>query len=152
MIIMLESLTILMQEYALISIILISAILSLAVTLVYKFFTNQTLMKELKQEMKKMQERMKVSKDQSEIAKLQKQSMSTNMKLMKESFKPMLITILPFFAIFAWLKSIYAGMTIIPLSFHIPLSSLETGVGWIGTYILLSLIFSTVFRKLFKVT
>ncbi len=146
---MFDSLALILQQNPVVSILLISAILSLAVTLVYKFLTNQALMKELKSEMKKMQQQMKAHPEKA--AELQKKSMSMNMKLMKESFKPMLITIIPFFAIFAWLRTVFEGTVVIPLSFHIPLSSLETGLGWIGVYIISSLVFSTVLRKLLKV-
>ncbi len=146
---MLDSFAEILTRNPLISIIFISAVLSLAVTLIYKYLTNQALMKELKDEIKKMQQKMKAHPEKA--MELQKQSMSMNMKLMKESFKPMLITIIPFFAIFWWLRTVFEGMVIIPLSFHIPLSAVETGVGWIGVYILSSLIFSTIFRKFLKV-
>ena len=146
---MLEALTEFMRANALVSIIVIAFFLSLAVTLVYKFLTNQALMKELREQMKKIQDKMKSNPDKA--VELQKQAMSLNMKLMKESFKPLLITIIPFFAIFAWLKSVYNGLVILNVPFHIPLSSFETGLGWIGVYIICSLIFSTVLRKLLKV-
>jgi uncharacterized membrane protein (DUF106 family) len=145
MIPMLESLTNLMQQNALISIIILSFVLSMIVTLIYKFLTNQALMKELKTEMKKMQGQMKAEKDPKKLSEIQKKSMSLNMKLMKQSFKPMLITILPFFAIFAWLRSVYGDITVITLPFW------PHTLGWIGTYIIFSLIFSTVLRKLLKV-
>ena len=146
---MLEALTEFMRSNAIISIIIVAFLLSLVVTLVYKYLTNQVLMKELRGQMKKMQAKMKAEPDKA--VELQKQAMSINMKLMKESFKPLLITIIPFFAIFAWLKAVYGGLVVLNVPFHVPLSSFETGLGWIGVYIICSLIFSTVLRKLLKV-
>ena len=141
-----------MLQYPLGSIFLISVILSLLVTLAYKYMTDQTLMKELKQQLKKSQQRIKEAKgDPEKMMAIQKESMHTNMKYMTQSMKPMIVTMIPFLIIFAWLRSIFAGLVIIPLGFHVPLSSFETGLGWVGTYIIFSMIFTTLFRKLLKV-
>jgi len=126
--------------------------LSLAVTLVYKYATDQAVMKDLKAQLKQYQEQMKAAKgDMVKLGEIQKKSMSTNMKLMKQNFKPMLITMAPFLIIFWWLRSVFEGVTVIPFDFHFPLSGLETGLGWIGFYIILSMIFTTAFRKALKV-
>lgn len=142
----------LMLQYAFWFILLISVVLSLVVTLVYKFMTDQTLMKELKKELKSNQKRIKEAKGDSEkMMAIQRETMHTNMKYMSQSMKPMIITIVPFLIIFAWLRSIFEGTVVIPLGFHVPLSSLETGLGWIGTYIILSMVSTTLFRRLLKV-
>jgi len=126
--------------------LILSAVLSLLVTLVYKFMTDQVLMKELKSELKKYQAQMKEHKgDLEKLSEIQKKSMSVNMKYMKQSMKPMIITILPFLAIFAWLRGVFNSAIVIPLSFW------EGHLGWIGTYIIFSMIFTTLFRKLLKV-
>lgn len=141
-----------MLQYPFWSILLISIGLSLVVTLVYKFMTDQTLMKELKKELKNNQKRIKESRgDPEKMMAIQRETMHTNMKYMSQSMKPMIITIIPFLIIFAWLRSIFEGTIVIPLGFHVPLSGLETGLGWIGTYIILSMIFTTAFRRLLKV-
>ncbi len=127
--------------------IILSAILSLMVTMVYKFLTDQVLMKELKADLKKYQEKMKENKgDLQKMSELQKESMAVNMRYMKQTMKPMLVTMLPFLAIFAYLKSVYDGTIVIPLSFW------PGHLGWIGTYIIFSMVFTTGFRKLFKVS
>lgn len=144
---MLDAIHTLMRSHGLIAIGLISLVLSFGFTLVYKFITNQALIKEYKAELKKFQEKMKANPEQA--AEIQKQSMSINLKLMKESFKPMLYTIIPFFAIFAWLKYVFIvdGVSLIVL----PLPFWEGHLGWLGTYIIFSLVFSTLSRKLLKV-
>lgn len=127
-------------------IILLSAILSFFVTLAYKFLTDQVLMKELKADLKKYQQQMKEAKgDLQRLSELQKKAMEVNMRYMRQTLKPMLITILPFLAIFAWLRSVYGSVVVIPLSFW------PGHLGWIGTYIIFSMIFTTLFRKLLKV-
>jgi len=130
----------------------ISVALAIITTLVYKFATDQNMMKELKAELKKHTNSMKENKDNTEkMLESQKKAMDINMKIMKQNFKPMLITMIPFIGVFWGLRSFFEGIIVIPLSFHIPLSGLATGLGWIGTYLIFSLIFTTVFRKALKV-
>lgn len=142
----------LMVQHPLVSILGISIVLSFLVTLAYKYLTDQTLMKELKKQLKENQKKIKEAKgDKDKMMKLQKESMHTNMKYMAQSLKPMIVTLIPFLAVFAWLRSVFSGLVVVPLDFHVPLSSLETGLGWIGTYIIFSMIFTTLFRKAMKV-
>ena len=141
-----------LQHYAVLSILGISAALALFSTLVYKYATDQALMKAIKEEMKKLQAEMKANKENPQkIAELQGKLMPLNTKMMSQSFKPMILTIVPFLVIFALLGKVYNGLTVIPLSFHFPLSNLATGLGWVGTYVILSMIFTTVLRKALKV-
>jgi uncharacterized membrane protein (DUF106 family) len=125
---------------------LLSIVLSLLVTLVYKFMTDQVLMKELKKELKKHQKHMKEHRGNSaKISEISKKSMETNMKYMQQSMKPMLITIIPFLAIFTWLRNTLGDTILIPLSFW------SGHLGWIGTYIIFSMIFTATFRKILDV-
>jgi len=127
-------------------IVLVSAFLSLVVTLVYKYSTDQVLMKELKKELKRYKEELKrVRSDPDKMKEINSKMMKVNSKYMMQSFKPMIITILPFLAIFSWLKGLFNSTILIPLPFW------EGHLGWIGTYILFSMIFSTLLRKLMKV-
>lgn len=91
------------------AILLIALLVSLLVVLVYKKFTDQDLMKRLKDEIKELQEEMKRLKDKpDEMMKVQKQAMETNMKYMMKSFKPTLITFIPIIIIFGWLNVHFA--------------------------------------------
>jgi uncharacterized membrane protein (DUF106 family) len=141
-----------LQQNAFLSIVGISAALALGSTLVYKYATDQALMKAMREETKKLQDEMKLHKSEPQkLAELQSKLMPINMKMMAQSFKPMILTIVPFVLIFALLGKVYTTMTIVPLPFHFPLSKLTTGLGWVGTYIIFSMIFTTVFRKALKV-
>lgn len=90
----------------LLTIILISFVISLIIILVYKKFTDQNLMKQLKEEVKELQKEMKTLKDKpQEMMKIQKKAMETNMRYMMHSLKPTLITFIPIIIIFGWLNA-----------------------------------------------
>ncbi|MEK6938755.1 MAG: EMC3/TMCO1 family protein [Nanoarchaeota archaeon] len=84
--------------------VVLALIISIIVTLVYKYFTNQTEMKRMKEEQKEFQKRMKeLRSNPPEMMKVQKEAMKVNMEYMKHSFKPMLITMIPVLLIFGWM-------------------------------------------------
>jgi len=92
-----------------ISIFIISFILTLVTTLIYKYTTNQSEMKRLKEDTKMYQKKLKELKGNPKKAmEMQKQAMAVNMEYMKHSFKPMLYTMLPLLIIFGWLSAHYA--------------------------------------------
>ncbi len=89
--------------------------ITLLITLVYKYATDQARMKELKAQVKKHQERMKKHKDDPEkMMKVQQEAMSVNMELMKHSFKPTLYTMLPLLLIFGWMSAHFAYAPLLP--------------------------------------
>jgi uncharacterized membrane protein (DUF106 family) len=88
------------------AVIFISFIISLIITLVYKFMTDQDLMKSLKTDMKKHSDEMKLHKnDPNKMMESQKKVMEVNMKYMMHSMKPTLITFLPIIIIFGWFNA-----------------------------------------------
>ncbi len=90
----------------LVAIVLVSFLISLLITVVYKFMTDQTMMKDLKLRQKEFQKKMKTLKKEPEkLMKVQKEAMEVNMQYMKQSFKPTLITFLPIIIIFGWLNA-----------------------------------------------
>jgi len=97
------------------AIFLVSLVLSVLITVIYKFMTDQELMKTLKQDMKAMQKEMKALKDHPEkmLAK-QKVAMDKNMKYMMHSMKPTLVTFIPIILIFGWLNANFAFEPIPP--------------------------------------
>lgn len=87
------------------SILIISLLMAIMVTMVYKWMTDQELMKTLKEDMKKFQKEMKELKDNpSKVMEVQKKAMETNMKYMMHSMKPTLITFIPLILIFGWMN------------------------------------------------
>ena len=97
------------------SILIITLFISLIVTLIYKYTTDQNLMKRLKEELKEFQKEVKELKSNPEKAmKVQKRMMETNMKYMMHSFKPMIFTFIPIILIFGWLNAHMAYFPIPP--------------------------------------
>lgn len=98
------------------AIAIVSLTLSILSVFATKFLTNQNMMKQHRAEMKEMQKKMrKLQKDDpKKVLSMQKQMMDKNMVVMKESFKPMLLTIIPFLLIFAWLNANFSYLPIAP--------------------------------------
>jgi len=124
------------------NIIIMSLILTLIVTLIYKYTTNQTKMKELKDEIKKAQGEIKLNKDNpAKMMEIQKTAMEKNLTYMKHSLVPMLITFIPLIILFGWLRGYFAEAG--NLKFM--------GLSWIWMYLISSIIMSIAIRKILKV-
>jgi len=97
------------------TIVFVSFALSLIATIVYKYATNQSEMKRLRDDMKSHQSKMKESRDNPDaLIDLQKQAMSAQMEYMKHSLRPTLITFLPIILVFGWLSAHLAFIPIAP--------------------------------------
>lgn len=96
------------------SILIICAIISLLITIVYKYTTNQREMKQIKEDLKKYQKEMKETKDLKKLQVVQKKALDLNMKYMMGSFKSTLYTFIPIIIIFAWLNMHIAFYPIMP--------------------------------------
>ena len=98
-----------------ISVSIVSIIVSIITILIYKRFTNQTLMKSLKDELKELQKSAKELRDKPEDAmKVQKRMMEVNMKYMMQSMRATIITMLPIILIFGWMNAHYSVQPILP--------------------------------------
>lgn len=138
------------QAQPLLSMLLFSLVITFLLTWVYKLTINQDKVKELKEKTKQMQEKMKNEKDPAKLTGIQKEMMQCSMEQMRLSFKPMLITFLPLIGIFAWLRAVYAGTGDL-ISWGVNLPLVGTGAGWLLSYILFSLIFNIILRKIMGV-
>jgi len=119
-----------------VSIIILAVLITLIMTLVTKYTTNQDRMKELKGIQKACNIKFKENKgNPEEMAKIQKEMFSCSTELMKYSFKPLLITFIPLIIFFWWIKDIYMPA----------LSS------WLWWYIGAGIISSIFIRKALKV-
>jgi uncharacterized membrane protein (DUF106 family) len=96
-------------------VVIMALIITFLITLIYKFTTNQNLMKELKGEMKELQKEMKELKSEPQkMMQVQKKAMQTNMKYMSHSMRSMLFTFIPIILIFGWMNSHLAYEPILP--------------------------------------
>ncbi len=94
---------------------IISFIVSLIITLIYKFATDQVKMKELKTRLKDHQKEMKEHRNNPQkVMEINKQAMQVNMEYMKHSMRSTLFTILPILIIFGWLNAHLAYEPLIP--------------------------------------
>ena len=111
------------------AICILAFLIALLISLVYKFATNQDLMKSLKAEQKEYQKKIKGLRDQPEkMMAMQKEAMSKNMAYMKQSFKPTLITMIPIILIFGWMAGVLAYEPIFPAEMYSITATFEDGV------------------------
>jgi uncharacterized membrane protein (DUF106 family) len=112
------------------TVLLLALVITVIITIVYKFFTNQNEMKRLKDEQKDYQKRIKALRDQpAEAMKLQKEAMKKNMDYMKHSMKATLITFLPIILIFGWMNAHLGAEPIFPGETYSVTANFEDGVG-----------------------
>ena len=105
----------LLKMNSLLAIGIISFLIAIVITVIYKYVTDQDLMKRLKTEMKEFQKQTKELKAHPEKAMaVQKKAMETNMKYMMHSMKPTLFTMLPIILIFGWLNAHMAYHPLLP--------------------------------------
>lgn len=97
------------------ALLIISLFISLLITVITKYFTNQEMMKKIREDMKDLQKQSKESKNNpSRIMELQKKQMELTMEQFKHSLKPTLITFIPIIIIFGWMSSVFAYESIKP--------------------------------------
>ena len=98
-----------------VSIAMVALLVTLFTSLVYKFVTDQNMMKILKKELKDLQKMMKEHRDKPEkVMALQKKAMEKNMEYMKHSMRPTLFTMIPLILLFGWLNSHIAYYPLVP--------------------------------------
>ncbi len=97
------------------AIFILSLVLAIMISLIYKYTTNQSLMKDLKMEIKELQKETKTLKhDPKKMMSVQKKAMETNMKYMMHSMKPMIFTFIPIIIIFGWMSAHFGYYPIMP--------------------------------------
>jgi uncharacterized membrane protein (DUF106 family) len=95
---------------------IVALVISLLITLVYKYTTDQKRIKEIRESMKSMQkELMQLSKEDPEKAKEKRgDMMKYNKEMMIHSMKSSLYTIIPILIIFGWLAGNLAFLPLMP--------------------------------------
>lgn len=101
----LDFLNIVLNLPPLAAIFVLSVIVSAVTTVVYKYTTNQKMLKEMKDEVKSMQAEIRTTKEPGRAAQLQKEMMKKSMQQMNSSWKSMLVTIIPLFLLFGWMQT-----------------------------------------------
>jgi uncharacterized membrane protein (DUF106 family) len=127
---------------------LIVLIISFLTTFIQKYATDQKALRELKKQQKILQEEMKKYKDRPEkVAELSKKQLQFIPKTFKLTSRSIMYTGIPFILFFRWFTDVFTAMeaeTGIPIRFLGFLS-------WFWFYLILTMIFSSILRKVFKV-
>ena len=117
--------------------------ISLVITIIQKYATDQKTLKEMKGEQKRLNEEAKKFRDNPEkMMEIQKESMKFMMPMMKLSTRALMFTGIPFILFVRWFNDFFA--LIGDFKFFGFLS-------WFWFYLIGSIIFSTIFRKILKV-
>ncbi len=104
-----------------VSILILSLLITLIINLIYKYTTDQVLMKSLKTQIDNFRKEMKEAQkkqDTKKLMKLNEDAMKVNLQYMGKSLKPTLYTFIPIIFIFAWMN---AHFTYAPLDAGEPL-------------------------------
>lgn len=129
-------------------IFLISLAGSLFVTLVNKYLSDQVKIKALREEMKELRKKSKevMMKDPKKAQIIQQQMMQKSLENMKHSMNPkiMLTTMIPMLLLLGFVKKYYS-----PFGEFLNLGF--TTFGWLGSYIVFSIISSIILKKLLDV-
>ncbi len=116
---------------SLLAILILSAFLGLVSILIQKYATDQAKLKRLKADTKKYQKQIREAQkkgDTGRVMKIQNQMMPMQLDMMKQSFKPLLFTMIPFLVIFFWLSNHFAFYPIEPGQEFAVTANFEDGV------------------------
>ena len=122
-------------------ILFIALFITLFTTFIYKYSTNQVLLKRVREETQSIQKQLKETKDIDKVKILHAQMQQHSIDSLKQNLKPMLFTFIPTALVYFWLSTQFA--TSGKILFGV--------IGWLGTYILFTLLSSLLLRKLLKV-
>lgn len=123
--------------------ILLTLIITLITTLFQKYTTDQETLRELKKEQKLLQEEMKKYKDHPEkLIELQKKQFEFIPKTFQLTMRPLLFTGVPVFLFIRWFMDYFSA---------IPEFRFFGFLTWLWFYIICSIIFSVILRKVLKV-
>ncbi len=130
--------------------LLISFVTSLISQAAFAFFTDKEFMKNVQAEMKSLQkELLKMNPAEPSYLEKQNRLLDINMQLMTHTMKPTMVTMIPFLLIFLYAKSVIPSeQPLIMLPFSVPL--IGASFEFLGTYILSSIIFTAIIRKIMR--
>lgn len=118
-------------------------IVALITTLIQKYATDQETLRELKKEQKILQEEMKKYKEHPEkLIELQKKQFEFIPKTMKLSMRSLVFTGVPFILLFRWFMNYFSSIGD-PRFFGF--------LSWFWFYLIFTMIFSSILRKVMKV-
>ena len=123
-------------------------IIGFITTIIQKYATDQEALKELKKEQKILQAEMKKYRDHpAKVAELSKKQLQFIPQTFKLTSRSIMYTGIPFILFFRWFSDIF---TTIELETGVPVRFLGF-LSWFWFYLIFTMIFSTILRKMMKV-
>ena len=123
--------------------VIITFIITLITTLFQKYTTDQKTLREMKKNQKDAQKEMNKYKDHPEkLMEFQKQQFGSMGKMMKLSMRPMIFTGIPIILFFRWFMDYFDA---------IPDYRFLGFLSWFWFYFIISIVISSVLRKVLKV-
>ncbi|MFH1802583.1 MAG: EMC3/TMCO1 family protein [archaeon] len=133
---------VLLNWNATIGIALFSAAISLFITLIQKYTTDQETLRQIKKEQKLIQAEIKKYKhDPEKVLALNKKQFEFLPRTMDITLRPIMYTSIPIILFFRWFNDYFAANPVKIFGF----------MSWFWAYILMSFIFTPIFRKVFNV-
>ncbi len=124
-----------------IGMIIVTLIIILLITLVQKFTIDAETMAEIKKEQKFLKEEMKTYKEHPEkMMELQKKQLEMIPRTFEITMKPLIYTAIPIILFFRWFNDYFTAVDVKIFGFF----------SWFWAYLLLSIIFSLILRKILK--
>lgn len=128
--------------------LIIVFIISLLTTLIQKYATDQKALRELRKEQKILQEEMKKYKEHPEkMAELSKKQLAFIPQTFKLTSRAIMFTGIPFILFFRWFSDVFIAMEVITGA---PVKFLGFFT-WFWFYLIFTMVFSTILRKVLKV-
>jgi uncharacterized membrane protein (DUF106 family) len=123
--------------------IIITAIVTLFITLVQKYTVDNDTLRELKKEQKILQKEMKNFKEHPEkLMELQKKQLEFIPQTFQLTMRPLIYTAIPIILFFRWFNDYFDALEVPVKIFGF--------FSWFWAYLVFAIIFSILFRKLFK--
>jgi len=124
-----------------IGMLLFSAVISIFLTLIQKYATDQKMLREIKKEQKFLQEEAKKFKEHPEkFMEIQKKSWAKTLEILPLTMRPIMYTSIPIILFFRWFSD-----------YFIINQTKVFGMHWLLAYIIFSMILTSIFRKMFNV-
>lgn len=139
----------------LISILIIALAATLFQLLVYKFFSDQKKIKEIKERQKEIKvelKKIRAEENPEKFKQLNTETVKLSGELLRLNLKPTLLTLLPLLLLIYVMKNLYtsAGVgNIISWGANLPI--VGDGAGWLLSFIIFTLILNLLFRKLLNI-
>lgn len=137
-----------------------SLLLSLGLSIIYRILTKPAEIRRIKEDVKVHREKMKALQKegkQEDVNKALSEMMKLQQKQMKASMKPMIVSLLIFFVVLGVMREAFSTAAIqlpftLPLiSYSFPFVFLRDSIGWLWWYVLITIPFTFMFRKLLGV-